>query len=170
MTPVVKAGIVGIVIAIVLIFILPTEISFINYFVASVIAIYVFRLKETKDGVLVALGIFVITEWIVGSLGVLALFALNETVTLTADISTVISQILTTLFALLAGLVGPALASRQRTEAMLPPIPMPPPFTSPTPTQPVPEVKPQEKKFCPYCGAEQKPDAAFCEKCGKKIA
>ena len=26
-----------------------------------------------------------------------------------------------------------------------------------------------EKKFCRYCGTENKSDAAFCEKCGKKI-
>lgn len=26
-----------------------------------------------------------------------------------------------------------------------------------------------EKKFCRYCGTENKSDAVFCEKCGKKI-
>jgi hypothetical protein len=29
---------------------------------------------------------------------------------------------------------------------------------------------PGEKKFCQYCGAENKIDADFCEKCGKKLA
>jgi len=28
---------------------------------------------------------------------------------------------------------------------------------------------PQEKKFCQYCGAQLQVNAAFCEKCGKKI-
>ena len=28
----------------------------------------------------------------------------------------------------------------------------------------------QEKKYCPHCGAEIPADAAFCTKCGKKIA
>lgn len=27
-----------------------------------------------------------------------------------------------------------------------------------------------EKKFCRYCGTENKVDAVFCEKCGKRIA
>jgi ribosomal protein L40E len=27
-----------------------------------------------------------------------------------------------------------------------------------------------EKKFCRYCGTENKKDAVFCEKCGKKIS
>ncbi len=37
----------------------------------------------------------------------------------------------------------------------------------PTPAPPVPVSA--EKKFCKYCGAENKADAVFCEKCGKKI-
>jgi ribosomal protein L40E len=27
-----------------------------------------------------------------------------------------------------------------------------------------------QKKYCRYCGAENKSDAAFCEKCGKQIS
>jgi ribosomal protein L40E len=50
---------------------------------------------------------------------------------------------------------------------------LPPRLTPPTspPTISPHEVKAaqEEKKFCRYCGAENKTDAKFCEKCGKKI-
>jgi len=45
-------------------------------------------------------------------------------------------------------------------------------FAIKTPTTQSPSAAPTvsvEKKFCRYCGAENKSDAVFCEKCGKKI-
>jgi uncharacterized membrane protein len=44
-------------------------------------------------------------------------------------------------------------------------------FAIQTPTQ-LPTAKPavsEEKMFCRYCGAENKVDAIFCQKCGEKI-
>lgn len=50
---------------------------------------------------------------------------------------------------------------------------------TPTSSSPAPVLPPppppslvatsEEKKFCRHCGAENKTDAVFCEKCGKKI-
>jgi len=48
----------------------------------------------------------------------------------------------------------------------------PPELISPTrPPVPPPEVQiaKEEKRFCRYCGTENKTDADFCEKCGKRI-
>lgn len=49
----------------------------------------------------------------------------------------------------------------------------PMPATTPPPTAPpapAPAVSvPVEKKYCRYCGTENRIDAVFCEKCGKKI-
>jgi len=45
-------------------------------------------------------------------------------------------------------------------------------FAIKTPTTQLPSVAPAvsvEKKFCRYCGAENKSDAVFCGRCGKKI-
>jgi len=39
----------------------------------------------------------------------------------------------------------------------------------PPPPPPSLVATPEEKKFCRYCGTENKTDAIFCEKCGKKI-
>ena len=41
-----------------------------------------------------------------------------------------------------------------------------PPSMSP-PVAPAPV--PSEKKYCPYCGAENIPNASYCVKCGKKL-
>lgn len=49
-----------------------------------------------------------------------------------------------------------------------PPAPSPPSATPPEPTVPV--SVPVEKMYCRYCGTENKTDAVFCAKCGKKIA
>lgn len=46
---------------------------------------------------------------------------------------------------------------------------IPSPSPVPVPPPPVDVATSEEKKFCRYCGAENKTDADFCEKCGKKI-
>jgi len=50
-----------------------------------------------------------------------------------------------------------------------PTTPVPAPSTLPVPPPPEPVATPEEKRFCRYCGAEQKSDAVFCEKCGRKV-
>lgn len=39
----------------------------------------------------------------------------------------------------------------------------------PVPPPTMPSVVVEEKRFCRYCGAENKRDAVFCEKCARKI-
>lgn len=46
-------------------------------------------------------------------------------------------------------------------------IPTPAPALVPMPPPPEPVATTEGKKFCRYCGAENKTDAVFCEKCGK---
>jgi hypothetical protein len=47
-------------------------------------------------------------------------------------------------------------------------IPTSAPILVPVPPSTVPFAI-SEANFCRYCGAENKTDADFCEKCGKKI-
>lgn len=47
-------------------------------------------------------------------------------------------------------------------------IPTPAPAPVPVPPPPEPVATTEGKKFCRYCGAENKSDAVFCEKCGNK--
>jgi hypothetical protein len=44
-----------------------------------------------------------------------------------------------------------------------------PSLSAPTLPSPVPVATSGQKRFCRYCGAENKIDAVYCEKCGKKI-
>lgn len=55
------------------------------------------------------------------------------------------------------------------TPPATPPTP-PTPATPPAPSeQPPSPPEPSAKIYCVYCGAENPPDAIFCQKCGKKL-
>jgi len=43
------------------------------------------------------------------------------------------------------------------------------PVGSPVPQPPIPSGAVEDTKFCRYCGAENKTDAEFCKKCGRRI-
>jgi len=174
MGQVINAVICGFVIAVAIIFFLPANASFLAYFLASIIAVYFFGVKERKDGILVAFAIYIFTEWILGSITLTGFLTSNETISFTVDQWMLLSQIYTTLFVLLGGILGSELANRKRqTATTFPPTPIPvppPPSTLPVPPSPVPVATSEEKKFCRYCGGENKMDAVFCEKCGRKVA
>lgn len=62
----------------------------------------------------------------------------------------------------------PGSTSQKTSETMAPVQPPPARVEARNETARPPETK--EKRFCRYCGAENKTDATFCEKCGKKIS
>lgn len=168
----INAVICGFIIAVVLYFFLPSIASFLAYFIASIIAIYFFGIKEVEGGILVAFAIYVFTEWVLGSIALVGFLLSNENISFVVDEWMVLSQILTTLFVLLGGMAGTELARRKRQVATpFPPspIPVPPPSTLPVPPSSVPVAPSGGKKFCRFCGGENKTDAIFCEKCGKRI-
>lgn len=62
-----------------------------------------------------------------------------------------------------------SMVAREQPPSPLPPQP-PTPATPPASSEPQPSPpKPLAKIHCVYCGAENQTDAAFCQKCGKKI-
>jgi hypothetical protein len=168
MEPVLKAGIVGVIIAFAITFSLG-DLYFLPSLVASLIVIYFFELKATKDAMLAALIVYVFTDWILN--GLTAPLSINERFTITVDVGMVLNIVLTPLTALVAGFVGAELAAtRRHTAAALQPPPPPPPQPQPLASpQVAPSTQVAETKFCRYCGYGNKTDAAFCEKCGKKI-
>ena len=113
---------------------------------------------------MIAFAIYVFTEWVLGSIALVGFLLSNENISFVVDEWMVLSQILTTLFVLLGGMAGTELAGRKRQVAtQLPPSPIPVPPPS------VPVAPSGERKFCRFCGGENKTDAIFCEKCGKRI-
>jgi uncharacterized paraquat-inducible protein A len=165
MDSVTKAGISGIIIALIIIIFSPVYTYFLPYLVVTIVVLYVFGLTETKDGLLVAFTIYIFSEWILGSIDLVGFYLSKEPISFTVDLSMMMGQLLTTLFIILGGLIGAVLAkTRQRTKTTFQPIPVP----LPPPSSPVSGAI-LEKIFCRYCGAENATDAVFCEKCGKKI-
>jgi MFS family permease len=62
-----------------------------------------------------------------------------------------------------------SMAAREQPPSPLPP---PPPTRAAPPATPEPRPSPPEpfaEIHCVYCGAENRPDAIFCQSCGKKI-
>jgi len=165
MEPVFKAGIAGVIIAFAITFVFfQFNLYFFPSFVASLIVIYFFELKSTKDAVLAAFIVYIFTEWILSSLSFLV--SIGQTFTITVNDGMVLGQIFTPLTALVAGFIGAEFAkTRQRSILTLQPLPPPPPPASP---QAVPSQN-AEVKFCRYCGEAAKPDAVFCEKCGRPV-
>jgi len=166
MEPVLKAGFAGVIIAFVITFaFFQFNLYFFPSFVASLIVIYFFELKATKDAVLAAFIVYIFTEWILSSLSFLV--SIDQTFSITVDAGMALGQISTPLTALVAGFIGAEFAkTRRHIISTLQPLPPPPPPSSP---QAVPSTQNAEVRFCRYCGEAAKPDAVFCEKCGRPI-
>lgn len=119
----IKAGIFGFIFAVLINILLP-DLYFIPQFVASILAIYIFDLRTTKDALLVA---FITYLFSIGFLGSVSLaFYLGEPLTLTVDVWLALNQIVTPLTALPAALAGVWLAKTRRPIAAAPPPPIPP--------------------------------------------
>ena len=144
MEPVFKAGIVGVIIAFAVTFVFfQFNLYFFPSFVASLIVIYFFELKATKDALLAAFIVYIFTDWILSSLSFLV--SIDQTFSITVDAVMVLGQVSTPLTALVAGFIGAEFAkTRQRSILTLQPLPPPPPPASP---QAVPSQN-AEVKFC----------------------
>lgn len=96
MEPFLKAGIAGVAIAsaITLLF-LQENLYFIPSFAASIVVIYLFELKATKDAMLAAFITYILTNWIF--YGIPTLSSIDETVTFrfTVDVWMVMNQLFT---------------------------------------------------------------------------
>jgi ABC-type branched-subunit amino acid transport system permease subunit len=124
----IKAGIFGVIIAVVINSLSPEYLYFLPQFIASIIAIYIYGIKTFKDGLLATFTTYLFTEWVVGAVIVAGLFAANEPYTLTVDMFVLLDQIFTTLTALIAAPIGVWLAKKRPERATPPP---PPPALPP---------------------------------------
>jgi len=121
----IKAGISGFVIAVVITLFSTVDLYFIPQLVASIIVIYIFDIRTTKDGLLAAFITYLFSIGILGSVSLAFYLVSNEPVNLTIDIWLVLNQIVTPLTALPAALAGVWLAKTRRPTARTPPPPPP---------------------------------------------
>jgi len=123
----IKAGISGLIIALFITILSPAYLYFLPQLVASIITIYLFDLKTTKDGLLATFITYLFTLGVLDSLSAVAYFVSNEPVNFTVDIWIILDQILTPLSSLPAALAGVWLAKkRPRVTTPPPPAPIPP--------------------------------------------
>jgi len=121
----IKAGVFGFLIAVTLNILSPVYLDFIPSFLAAIFAIIIFRLGTLKDGLVASFMTYIFNQGILGTIGLVTLYAVEEPYQLTVDIWIVISPIVTSVTALIAGYVGMWLVQRMKPAPSLPP-PLPP--------------------------------------------
>jgi hypothetical protein len=121
----IKAGISGLIIAVVITVLSPINLDFVPQLVAAIIAIYVFDLRTYKDGILAAVMTYLFSIGILGSVSLGILYASNQPIDFTIDVWSIIDQTFTPLTSLVAAYVGVWLAKMRRPMATPPPPPPP---------------------------------------------
>ena len=106
---------------------LPVYLYFLPSFLAAIFAIYITKLRTTREGLVAALMTFVLGDGIFNTLNNAAYyFSTSEPYTFVVDIGIVVSPILSAFFALLAGYIGVRLVGKARPTQEMPQPPMPP--------------------------------------------
>jgi hypothetical protein len=130
----IKAGIIGIILAIVLNISLPFYIEppfdFLPTFMVAIIVIFLYRLTTLKDGLITALMTYFFSQGILNTTILALLYAANEPYpTITIDASLIIDPLVAVLSAAVAAYIGVWLA-KQRTppsqRTLQPPTDIPP--------------------------------------------
>jgi uncharacterized membrane protein YfcA len=101
----------------------PIDLDFIPSFVAAILAIYVFRLGEFRDGLVAAFMTYIFGEGILGTINLAILYLTNEPYpSFDVDVWTMFSPIVWAATAVIAGYIGARLAQKRKPVQELPPI------------------------------------------------
>ena len=124
----IRAGFTGVSLALMINLFSPVYLVFVPSFVASILAIYLFRVGTVKDGLVTSFLTYIFNDGVLGTLSLATLYLENQPYTLNVDILTVFSPIVSSITALIAAYVGVRLVKRTKpTHEELPPIqPIPP--------------------------------------------
>lgn len=130
----IRAGIYGFILAIVVNLFLASFLTlspllnFIPPFVAAIFTIYISRLETLRDGLVAAFMTYIFNEGILGTISLAMFYVTNEPYpSFDIDIWTVLSPIVTSITALIAGYVGVRLVQKMKRAQELPPS-LPPPI------------------------------------------
>jgi hypothetical protein len=83
--------------------------EFLPVFIASIVAIYTFRLGSYKDGLLVAFTTYIFNEGIVNTVGLADLYLKGQLYSITIDKTILFSPLIDSITVLIAGYLGAVL-------------------------------------------------------------
>jgi hypothetical protein len=132
----IKAGVYGLLLAIIIDLASPVYLDFISSFVASVIVIFIFRLSVLKDGLVAAFLTYIFDQGVMSTIALATSYLANEPYpSFNVDIYTMVTPIVWAVTAVIAGYLGVWLVRRMRPARELPSLPLP---TQPPPPPPPP--------------------------------
>lgn len=128
----IRAGIIGFIASVfITVFVgvlVPYDPYFLPSFFASILAIYISRLTEIRDGLVAALMTYFISGAIIDAIVAASFYASGELYTLVIDISIVVFPLANVISAFLAAYIGVRISQRAKPVPELPPTlkPLPP--------------------------------------------
>jgi len=119
----IKSGIFGFSLMVGINLFLPIYLYFIPSFLAAILAIYVFRLGELREGLVAAFMTYIFGDGILGTITLAILYFTNEPYpSFNVDVLTMLFPIVSAVTAVIAGFIGVRLARERKPVPELPPI------------------------------------------------
>ena len=117
----IESGILGFSLAVGINLFLPVYLYFIPSFLAAILAIYVFRLGELRDGLVAAFMTYIFGDGILSTITLATFYFANEPYpSFTVDVWIMLSPIVSAVTAVIAGFIGVRLAQRRKPAPELP--------------------------------------------------
>lgn len=111
----------GFVLAIIINLLSPVYLYFVPSFIASILLIYIFRLRTLKDGLVAAFMTYIFNDGILGTIDLATLYLLNEPYpSFNVDILLLFSPIVEAVTAVIAGYAGVWLVQKLKPTLELP--------------------------------------------------
>lgn len=110
----IKAGILGVVLAVMVNVFSPVYLDWVPSFLVAILAIYIYRLSTLKDGLITAFMTYAFNQGILGTLTLAVYYTRNEQYpAFTVDAYTMLSPIITAISAVIAAYIGVWLAKKR---------------------------------------------------------
>lgn len=126
----IRAGVAGFLLALFINLFSPINLFFIPSFLVAILVIYIYRLKTLKDGLVTAFMTYIFNDGILGTIALATFYVTNELYpSFDVDIWLVLSPVVASITAMIAGYVGIWLVHKMKpTRELPPPPPLPPPM------------------------------------------
>jgi hypothetical protein len=119
----ISAGIFGFLLAVTINLFSPVYLYFVPSFLASIIAIYAFRLETLREGLVASFMAYIFNDGILGTISLATFYFANEQYpAFTVDVWTMISPIVSAVSAMVVAYLGMLFAQARKPAQELPPI------------------------------------------------